>query len=160
MTGTRMASRRQVMVAALAAMAALPLATRIAASPSGERAGTLAAFLDTLLPADDLTPAASALGLVQEVEGLAAEVPLFDRLIAYGTAWLDEVAGGDFAALGSDDRDRVAAWMETSDYDEVPGRFFHVMRTTAIELYYAHPEALAGLPVNAAPMPLGYPPPW
>lgn len=123
-------------------------------------AGALDAFLDMLLPGDDGAPAASALGVGA---GLLAEVTpgsLTERLLVAGTGFLDTVGPAPFAELPLAARVEVTDWLAQADYNEIPGRFFHVTRLLAVGIYFAHPEALAGLPLEPAPQPVGYPPPW
>ncbi|NNK78023.1 MAG: hypothetical protein HKP40_04845 [Litoreibacter sp.] len=123
-------------------------------------ADTLAAFVDILLPADDLSPAASALGVPAELEEFGRDEPQFGRLLAVGTSWLNQTGSGPFHALTPGDQALVVDWMSRSDFNQIPRRFFHLVRLVSIELYYARPEAIAGFPVAVAPQPDGYPPPW
>jgi len=144
--------------AALSGLAPLPAA-------GGDRAvaaATLDAFLDTLLPADAASPAAGAAGVGPEIRAIAdgADDPRLKRLLALGTEWLDGLDARPFAALPATVRTRVLAWMEGADRGAVPGRFFLVVRTLAVEIYYARAEAIAGFPISVAPQPAGYPPPW
>jgi hypothetical protein len=120
----------------------------------------LASFLDTLLPADGFGPAASTLGIDAEILGYAPDGSDLDRLIALGTGWLDGLDARPFADLPTTTRDDVLRFMERADRAQVPGRFFAVLRQFAMELYHARPETIAGLPLNPAPQPEGYPPPW
>jgi len=150
-------ARRRALAGAVAAMLAPQVVWADDGTPDGR---ALAAFVDTLLPADALTPAASALGVPEAIADFAAGVPGLPELIAGGTAWLDRTGGPPFAELSAADRDRVVAWMEGSDPAQGPYRFYEVIRLLAVEFYYAAPEAVAGLPLNVAPQPRGYPPPW
>ena len=57
-------------------------------------------------------------------------------------------------------RDEILAALAEADFNEIPGRFYHLMRAFAVEFYFSHPEAFAGYPLEPAPQPMGYPPPW
>ena len=144
---------------AAALSGALPPALR-AATNGAPDLRTLDAYADILLPADDRSPAASQLGVAAEIIDLAADAALFRRLLTLGTQWLNETGPARFHDLGPDEQTRVVNWMSRSDFAQFPGRFHHLMRMTAVEIYYSRTEALAGFPLNAAPQPRGYPPPW
>lgn len=153
--------RRRALIAGFAAgLMQAPLAGVLQAASDAVERTALDAFLDTLLPADAVSPAASALGIGDEILDLAAGSDLFVRLLALGSEFLNAAGPVPFAELPPDARHRVAAWMEASDYDQIPGRYFHLVRQSAVEFYYARPEAAAGFGLNVAPQPAGYPPPW
>jgi hypothetical protein len=153
-------SRRAALVTlaggCLMALSGLPAHARAPAI----RARALDAFLDTLLPADDLGPAAGALGIGGEIRAYAPEGSDLHRLIAMGTGWLDGLDARSFADLPEPLRHDVLRFLEQADRAQVPGRFFFVMRQFAMELYHARADTVAGLPINPAPQPEGYPPPW
>jgi hypothetical protein len=155
-------ARRDLLKSALAGMTALALPRSTLADAAGDAAilTTLTAFVDVLLPADDLSPAASALAVPADILALAAEVAGFRKLIDYGCSWLDKTGGPPFHLLASDKQHRIVAFMAASDMAQAPRRFYHLVRLSAIEHYYSHPEARAGLHLNTAPQPEGYPPPW
>ena len=154
-------SRRRVLLNALATSLSAPaFAQQLVAPPVGIDAQTLAAYLDVLLPADDLSPAASAVGIEADVIDFAGQVPQFEQLLALGTAWLNTTGQGPFHSLSTGDQGRVVAWMQAADRGFIPGRFFLLVRLTGMEFYYSHPDANAGFDLNPAPQPAGYPPPW
>ncbi|MDZ7711484.1 MAG: hypothetical protein U5K36_16555 [Roseovarius sp.] len=124
------------------------------------RPGALVAFLDTLLPADDFGPAASALGIDAEILAYAPDGSDLHRLIALGSSWLDGLDARAFADLPAATQHDVLRYMEGADRAQVPGRFYAVLRQFAMELYHARADTTAGLPLNPAPQPEGYPPPW
>lgn len=154
-------SRRRALLVSLGA-ALVPLAAMLPAmaDAGGPDPATLDAFLDVLLPADDLSPAASALGIGAEITDFATESPLFERLLAAGCQWLDALDARRFAELPDETQTAVVTFMSTSDFNEVPRRFYHLTRLLAVEFYYARAEAIAGFPLAVAPQPAGYPPPW
>jgi hypothetical protein len=156
-TGRRRAARR-VALAALTACLDLPaLAAAPARAPDGERIGrTFSAFCDTLVPADALTPAASTLGVPNEILGDVRGNLLGERLVAAGCAWLDAECGGDFA--GAAELARVAALerMQAMPWESPAGRFFVVMRNTVMADYYVQPVSWRGLALDRPPQPLGF----
>jgi hypothetical protein len=68
--------------------------------------------------------------------------------------------GPPFCELAFDQQIAVVNWMAHADWNEVPRRFYELMRQVSIELYYSTPAAWHGLPIQRPPQPLGYPPPW
>lgn len=153
-------SRRQALIgiAAVSLQGFVPLAPALAKTVAP--LDTLDAFTDVLLPADGLSPAASTLGVGEAILALAAEQPLLADLIDLVTEWMDRTGAGRFVDLSFDDQQSVVAYMARADIDTLEGRFFQLIRLFAIEFYYAQPEVLAGLAIDPAPQPLGYPPPW
>jgi hypothetical protein len=145
--------------AALAGLAPRRLAAADPLAAARAHRATLAAYVDVLLPDDGVTPAASALGVHDEILTLAGEAENLARLIAVVGDWMDGTGRGPFAQLGAD-ADRLVAHMAAAGPDTLEGRFHQLIRLLAIEFYYARPEALAGLDLAAAPQPAGYPPPW
>lgn len=151
-------SRRQALAASVAWIVTPAVAWSQA--PAGPDAATLAAFVDTLLPEDAVSPAASALGVLDAILDFSADVTGLGDLIAGGTAWLNKTGGPPFAQLSEQDRTRIVTWMAQSDLAGGANRFYEVVRLLAVEFYYARPEAISGFPLNTAPQPRGYPPPW
>ena len=123
-------------------------------------AATFAAFLDTLLPRDDASGSASDLGLPGAILKEARGDELYTRLIRVGCSWLDRAAEGSFAAAPPRVHGIIVTWMADSDWDEVPRRFYELLRQRAVELYYCQPEAWAGLAITRPPQPVGYPDHW
>ena len=153
---TRRDALLSLAVGGLATLAGLPAA----AQAPHLRAPAFAAFLDTLLPADDFGPSASALGVDREIMGFAPSGSPLYRLLALGTQWLDGLDARAFADLPAATRQEVLGFMQQSDENEIPGRFFRIVRQYAMHLYHTHLRARVGLPLNPAPQPVGYPPPW
>jgi hypothetical protein len=86
--------------------------------------------------------------------------PRFRRLVELGCRWLNLTGGPPFAELTAEQQIAVVEWMSTSDWNQIPRRFYELVRQAAIELYYSDPAAWRGLPIERPPQPLGYPPPW
>ena len=154
-------SRRRVLMSALAASLSAPaIAQQLGASKGQIDAKTLAAYVDVLLPADQYSPAASALEIQDDIIGFAQQLPQFNQLLILGTEWLNQTGQGPFHTLSLSDQGRVVDWMRAADRNFIPGRFFLLVRLTGVEFYFSRPEAVAGFDVNPAPQPAGYPPPW
>jgi hypothetical protein len=54
----------------------------------------------------------------------------------------------------------IVSWMSTSAWDQIPRRFYEILRQRVIELYYARTDTLGGLHIRQPPQPDGYPQPW
>lgn len=121
---------------------------------------SLASVVDTLLPADDVSPSASALGVDRDIAAFVAESDMLTRLFVAALDWMDHLADRPFQDLTPSQQVEVLTFMESADFNAVPGRFYHILRALAVEFYYARSEAVVGFPLNAAPQPNGYPPPW
>lgn len=153
-------TRRAALLAALGAGAAALGLPASAQWRADARFPSLAAVLDVLLPGDALTPPASALGADREIAAFVSDSEPLVRLFAAALGWMDEQGGQPFGDLPADRQAALVQAMAVSDPNLVPGRFYHILRALAVEFHYARPEAIAGLALNPAPQPLGYPPPW
>lgn len=131
-----------------------------ASRPTPEQQATLAVFLDTLLPRDSLTGSATDLRVDRQLWLIAGAETRFQRLLELGCQWLNMTGGPPFAQLGEAQRQELVTWMSQSDWGQIPRRFYELVRMAAVELYYSHPDAWRGLPIERPPQPVGYPPPW
>jgi len=129
-------------------------------SPGAAERATLAAFLDILLPRDELSGSATDLGVDRQLWAFSINEPDFRKLVDYGCRWLNMTGGKQFQVLASDQQVAVVEWMSRADWSEIPRRFYELVRQLAIELYFANPAAWKGLPISRPPQPVGYPPPW
>ncbi|MGZ5155107.1 MAG: gluconate 2-dehydrogenase subunit 3 family protein [Caldimonas sp.] len=153
----RRAARRLALAAAFACTDLAALAATPAPAAGGERlARTFASFCDTLVPADALTPAASALGVANAILGELRGDELGERLLAAGCAWLDADCQGDFAGAGEAARVAALERMQAMPWESPAGRFFVVMRNTVMADYYVQPAAWRGLALDRPPQPLGF----
>ncbi len=153
----RRAARRMALAVALACTDLTALAATPAPVASGERiARTFTAFCDTLVPADALTPAASALGVPKAILGDVSGHPLGERLLAAGCDWLDAQCRGDFAAATEAERIAALERMQAMPWESPAGRFFGVMRNTVMADYYVQPMSWRGLALDRPPQPLGF----
>jgi len=150
--------RRAVRRVALAvALGCTDLQALAAATGDAERiVRTFTAFCDTLVPADALTPSASALGVPKAILDDTQGDPLGERLMAAGCDWLDGRCGGDFAAATQAARDAALEQMQAMPWESPAGRFFVVMRNTVMADYYVQPLAWRGLALDRPPQPLGF----
>ena len=157
-TSRRVAVRRLAVAAATAALADLPgLAQAAPDRPDRERwARTFGSFCDTLIPADELTPAASALDIPGAILAQLRGNPLGERLLGAGCAWLDAATAGDFAHADEPARVAACARMQALPWDSPPGRFFQLMRNTVLAEYYADPRSWRGMALDRPPQPLGF----
>ena len=117
---------------------------------------TFNAFCDTLIPADELSPSASALGVPARILADAANSASLQRLIGFSTAWLDQAAGGDFAGADEGLRNDILEAMSQLPWEAPHRRFFDLMRDLAMGYFYSQPAALAGMATDQPPQPAGY----
>ena len=151
----RRAARRVALAVALACTDLRALAAAVQAD--GARIiRTFTVFCDTLVPADALTPAASALGVPKAILGDVQGNPLGERLLAAGCDWLDSECQGDFAAAPEAARHAALERMQAMPWESPAGRFFLVMRNTVMADYYVQPLSWRGLALDRPPQPLGF----
>jgi hypothetical protein len=116
------------------------------------------ALADTIIPKDDLGPAASEVGVVEMIdEWISAPYPQqkADKpVIIEGLAWLDAEAGKrfvgkTFAALASEQRsqicDEICSSAKAKNDFKQPARFFSRFRSLCAGAYYATPEGWKAL---------------
>ena len=152
----RRAARRVALGVALACTDLQALAAG-GQGEGGERiVRTFTAFCDTLVPADALTPSASALGVPKAILGDVQGNPLAERLMAAGCDWLDGECRGDFAAAPEPARHAALERMQAMPWESPAGRFFLVMRNTVMADYYVQPLSWRGLALDRPPQPLGF----
>jgi hypothetical protein len=120
----------------------------------------LQAWLDTLLPADEFSPAASELGMASRVVGKALGNPDYLKLIRAGCHWLDRQALAQdtqsFARLDVPGRERVVRLAEQAKIKSLPRLFFEHTREDAFTFYYTQPETWAMLDYPGPPQPGGF----
>ena len=152
---TQVWSRRR-WLACILSLTAWPLLARAAPRIRPSQAKTLRVFVDALLPADEFTPAASALGVHTLILNDADRDPALRLLIQEGCRWLEQSVG-TLAALNPDQMLRLLNAMNDADWDSGPRNFFYHIRDRAVMHYYADPRAWVGLAIQRPPQPLGYP---
>lgn len=125
-----------------------------------EPLASLPAFVDTLLPATDDSPSATALGVHTRLPG-ALRTERRKRLLARGCIWLDREAmrrhGMVFANLHQDARDAIVAAAEGARRRTLARVFFEVIRSESFALYYADARSWPALGYDGPPQPAGFP---
>ena len=124
-------------------------------TPRSAQPATLRAFIDHLIPADDLTPAASTLQVHQRVWAEAQQDPDGVRLVGTVCRWLDGYGDG-FERLSEAERETLVAWMAKAPWESPQRRFFHWVRERAFTHFYSQPASWRGLPVQRPPQPMGH----
>ncbi len=143
-------------------LAAAPAAERRSAAapaPALPWRATFTAFCDTLVPADALTPSASALGVDRALLADIVEDADATRLAAATCRWLD-AAGGDsgapFATRGEAERVAIVERLSREPWNTAPARGYLAVRNSVLEAYYVRPESWRGLALDRPPQPLGF----
>lgn len=117
-------------------------------------------WVETLLPTDAVSPGAGKLGVHAELLRIARKDPRAERLLILGLAWLsgEAIALGSrsFTDLSLDDCERIVAKAASMERTEMARVFFAYTLRISKELYYAKPEAWAGLGLQRPPQPMGY----
>ena len=157
-SGDRRRAVRRMALAAAFGCSDLPARAAGAAGAVGDArlARTFGAFCDTLVPADAITPAASALGVPKAILADVQGDPLGERLVAAGCDWLDAACRGDFAAASEAERGAALERMQAMPWESPAGRFFVVMRNTVMADYYVQPLSWRGMALDRPPQPLGF----
>lgn len=115
----------------------------------------LSPFIDHLIPADDVSPAASALGVAQQVWSEAGSTLEGQILVERVCQWLDRYGEG-FASLDHSEREVLVRWMSQAPWESPQRRFFHLIREQAFTHYYTQAAALNGFPFDRPPQPMGF----
>jgi len=148
-------SRRELLTLFIVGLA--PLKTSFSAqSETPEDGQVVEAFIDTLIPADDITPSASALGVHLEIISYTKTDIAYGRLIQLGCRWLNHQSDGDFTRLPGPQRIQILQWMEHADDHTLPALFFNRIRYQAMAYYYSQPASWKDLGLQHPPQPLGY----
>lgn len=139
----------------------LPPPMLAVAAPVAIDGETFAAFLNVLLPRDELSGSATDLAVDKQLWAFAATDERFMQLLLLGCRWLNMTGQArGFADLSAAQQVAVVSWMAESDWQQIPRRFYELARQAALEVYFSQPAVLAGMPLQSAPQPLGYLPPW
>ncbi len=158
--------RRRFLVASLITTGAATVwdALRAVAGPlkpSRDPLASLAAFLDTLIPADDSSPGAGEVGVAWELIRQGQSRSRLGQLLRRGCAWLDREAvalgGVDFDSLGRDQREAVVRRAAEAERRSLPRVFFDQVCQRNFRHYYARPETWPSLGYGGPPQPDGFP---
>jgi hypothetical protein len=130
------------------------------ASLDAAQLSCLRAWLDTLLPSDEFSPAASELGVLVSIAADARDDWRLLEVIARGCRWLDIQArhqgAQGFTQLDLAERERVAMLADQSGAGSVARMFFEHTREHAFRHYYAQPASWKMLNYAGPPQPLGF----
>lgn len=122
---------------------------------------TLSAYLDTLIPDDDLGPGIIRLGLDKAFFTLASRYPRYGSFLTAGCVWLNEQArkadAEEFATLDERGRDAIVVLASKAPRRSLPRRFFQSTRGSAFRLYYGKSESWAAIGYGGPPQPGGFP---
>jgi hypothetical protein len=117
----------------------------------------LDAVVDTLVPADDRTPSASALGVARIILEQAKGDASFRPWLIEGMTWLDQGTPGSFVQLDEPARHLLVGRLAASAPGSQMRTFFELLRIRTMTAYYADPRGRTGLAIARPPQPLGYP---
>jgi len=120
---------------------------------------TLAAYLDTLIPADE-TPSATQLGVTEKILSQAATDSDYLRLLNKACDWLEAQAqqsgAAHFAALSEDQREQVIHLAAAGEGGPLVEMFFDQTLAAAFSYYYADPRSWPALDYAGPPQPRGF----
>lgn len=123
---------------------------------------TLAAFADVLLPPGDGAPAASELGLAQELLRRASADASIRSMVVAGCTWLNtrarSLANADFGAdAASGHRLAIVEELAGEPAGEAGHSFFQWCRHDLITRYYADRRTWLAIGYYGPPQPAGFP---
>lgn len=151
---------RRTLLGGLLGLLPLRPAVALPQTEAGPSLITLGAFLDTLLPGDDLSPAASALGIPRALLG-DARTGSYARLLGIGCAWLDAQGrkryGAPFAALTEAQRVTVVVAAEAAPAGRPEQVFLTAVLADCHRRYYSDPRSWPALGYAGPPQPMGFP---
>ena len=155
-------TRRQLLELLLPLAAWLPAPVLLAAA-TGETAPAVpsfAAFLDALIPEDEVSPSASQAGVDAAILSAAKGDRQLGRLVELGVGWLDAEARRSgaqaFHEMAGDRQLLLISIAERQRKGSLPRVFFENMRHQAFAYYYADPRSWAALGYEGPPQPRGF----
>lgn len=149
--------RRRALILLLSAGLA-PLLPRISYATAQQDLASLGAVIDTIFPSDALGSSASELGVDEKLRAALGSEGQMLMLFKLAIDWMDGLYDRPFRDLQPAAKSEIVEAMAMSDFNQIPGRFYHIVRALTLEFAYAEPDALGGLPLHSAPQPEGYPP--
>lgn len=124
---------------------------------------TFRAFIDTLIPADEISQAASAFGVDTIILEFANTNEAYKLLILQGCEWLNAAAryegnkSGKFAQQPESARIKIIEVAEHTDKNKAgPARFLKTVLRHANSIYYSRPEVWRTLGYSGPPQPNGF----
>jgi hypothetical protein len=120
----------------------------------------LEAWVETLLPSDEMGQGAGRLGVHLQIIEKAASKKQYLQLLELGVRWTDQEASklgaSRFTELSSDQAEAVVAGAESLGLQSMPGLFFYHTLRDAKSFYYGRKASWAGVGFPHAPQPLGF----
>ena len=162
-------TRRVWLLWAAAASAALFTTQTVQAIAAGPHTGapdsvaesisraTLDAAIDTLIPADPLTPPASEMGVGQIIANQAEAEAQFRQWLIEGLKWFDQGVPSSFVLRDASARTELMQTLANSPVGSQTRIFFELLRLRTMTAYYADPRSRVGLAIERPPQPIGYP---
>lgn len=118
------------------------------------------AFVDTLIPADRHSPAASELDVPRRMIETNMRQPVYLKLVRLGCRWLDRrakaVGRTTFSALDDRRREMIVEQASRLTAKGLPNAFFRVVRYNAMVQYYSRAESWSALGYDGPPQPNGF----
>lgn len=122
---------------------------------------TLRAFLDALIPSDDISPGAVDVGVDRRIVNAASKNLSYLNLITQGAKRLNEMSrdhfGEPFVSLDEKRRIEVVSLAEKASAKTPERRLFNQLRSDAFFHYYADARAWPSLGYDGPPQPRGFP---
>ena len=126
----------------------------------GEHISLLRAVVDALVPADQLSPGALALGIDRELIEASRDDDSLRRLLFRGGAKLQQAArragAASFPALPTASKVDLLRETEAAPRESPQRRLFDRLRQETLARYYARPESWDALCYQGPPQPLGF----
>jgi hypothetical protein len=131
-------------------------AIAVSSNSTGISISALSALVDVLIPADEFTPSASALGVGNILLEQADSDAEFRPWLAAGMKWLDQGVPGSFILREESTRVVLLERLAGSAIGSQARTFFEILRLRTMTAYYADPRSWVGLAIDRPPQPLGY----
>ena len=120
----------------------------------------LQTWVDTLMPADEMSPGAIELGVAERVTDKARGKPDYQKLLRVGCQWLDRQAQARgklaYAELDISGRESIVKVAEHSKAKSLPREFFVYTRDDAFRFYYVQPATWGMRSYPGPPQPRGF----
>jgi hypothetical protein len=120
----------------------------------------LQAYIEILLPEDDLLPGALQLGADTIIIKKAEQDEQYAKAIRKGISWLNFLAKKldkpDFSQLPKKTQYKIVTLSEQSNIATLPNLFYHTIRQDVFQYYYSHPQVLKQFKYARPPQPLGF----
>jgi hypothetical protein len=121
---------------------------------------TFSAYLDTLIPDDEVSSGILKLGLDKAFYALAKSRPRYGAFITSGCVWLNQqahkVGVSEFAALDEKQREAIVTLASEAPYRSQPRRFFESTRRSAFRIYYSRSDSWNMVGYDGPPQPNGF----